>query len=229
MSDYSKTVNFAAKDTLLTGNTNKVVRGTEIDTEFNAIATAVATKADKTGGTFTGAVTFQNDVTFQDGKKAKFGTGSDLEIYHDGSNSYIKDTGTGILKYTSNLATSFGTILEIENTNSASTSGAFVQFNGAGVTSDAHVPSVGNLFDMLVVKSNQKVSATIGSTGSAYNAIKMYDNANTAGGSIMTGSGSPEGAVSATVGSLFMRTDGGTGTSLYVKESGTGNTGWVAK
>jgi len=41
--------------------------------------------------------------------------------------------------------------------------------------------------------------------------------------------GSPEGAVTASIGSLFTRTDGGAGTTLYVKESGTGNTGWVAK
>lgn len=43
------------------------------------------------------------------------------------------------------------------------------------------------------------------------------------------GAGTPEGAVSARVGSLYTRTDGGAGTTLYVKESGTGNTGWVAK
>ena len=43
------------------------------------------------------------------------------------------------------------------------------------------------------------------------------------------GSGSPEGAVTASVGSTYRRTDGGAGTSFYVKESGTGNTGWVAK
>lgn len=44
-----------------------------------------------------------------------------------------------------------------------------------------------------------------------------------------SGTGSPEGAVTAPVGSLFTRTDGGASTTLYVKESGTGNTGWVAK
>lgn len=43
------------------------------------------------------------------------------------------------------------------------------------------------------------------------------------------GAGSPEGVVYGLVGSLYSRTDGGTGTSLYVKETGTGNTGWVAK
>ncbi len=43
------------------------------------------------------------------------------------------------------------------------------------------------------------------------------------------GAGSPEGAVTAPVGSLYSRTDGGAGTSLYIKESGSGNTGWVGK
>jgi hypothetical protein len=45
----------------------------------------------------------------------------------------------------------------------------------------------------------------------------------------LTGTGTPEGAVTAPVGTLFLRTDGGAGTTLYVKESGTGNTGWAAK
>jgi len=43
------------------------------------------------------------------------------------------------------------------------------------------------------------------------------------------GTGTPEGVVTAAVGSLFTRVDGGTSTTLYVKETGTGNTGWVAK
>jgi hypothetical protein len=43
------------------------------------------------------------------------------------------------------------------------------------------------------------------------------------------GTGTPEGVVTATVGSLFSRTDGGATTTLYVKTSGTGNTGWTAK
>ena len=46
---------------------------------------------------------------------------------------------------------------------------------------------------------------------------------------ITAGSNSPEGVVTAAIGSLYLRTNGGAGTSLYVKESGTGNTGWVGK
>jgi hypothetical protein len=45
----------------------------------------------------------------------------------------------------------------------------------------------------------------------------------------LAGSGTPEGVISAPVGSTYRRTNGGAGTSFYVKESGTGNTGWVAK
>lgn len=46
MSDYTKSTNFASKDNLSSGNPAKIVKGTEIDTEFNNIATAIATKQD---------------------------------------------------------------------------------------------------------------------------------------------------------------------------------------
>ena len=36
-------------------------------------------------------------MSYPDNVKAKFGTGGDLEIYHDGTNSYIDDAGTGSL------------------------------------------------------------------------------------------------------------------------------------
>jgi hypothetical protein len=46
---------------------------------------------------------------------------------------------------------------------------------------------------------------------------------------ILTGTGTPESAVTAGIGSIYLRSDGGAGTSFYVKESGAGNTGWVGK
>lgn len=46
---------------------------------------------------------------------------------------------------------------------------------------------------------------------------------------VKRGAGTPEGSVTGVVGDIYQRTDGGAGTCLYVKESGTGNTGWVAK
>jgi hypothetical protein len=58
---------------------------------------------------------------------------------------------------------------------------------------------------------------------------QVYVGDSTSTPKLMQGTGSPEGVVTAVRGSQFMRTDGGAGTCLYVKESGTGNTGWVAK
>lgn len=49
-----------------------------------------------------------------------------------------------------------------------------------------------------------------------------------AGPVILAGAGSPEGVQTAVVGSLYLRSDGGASTTLYVKESGSGNTGWKA-
>jgi hypothetical protein len=54
MTDYTKATNFASKDSLSSGNALKIVKGTEIDTEFNSIQTAIATKADLASPTFTG-------------------------------------------------------------------------------------------------------------------------------------------------------------------------------
>jgi hypothetical protein len=57
MSNYTKLVDYAAKDALPSGSAGKIVSGTEINTEFAAIETAVNTKADKASPTFTGTVT----------------------------------------------------------------------------------------------------------------------------------------------------------------------------
>ena len=54
MSDYVKSTNFYAKDALVSGNPDKIIKGADIDTEFNNIATAVATKANLNSPTFTG-------------------------------------------------------------------------------------------------------------------------------------------------------------------------------
>ena len=57
MSNYSKLTNFATKDSLASGNPLKVIKGTEIDDEFEAIETSIGTKADLASPTFTGTPT----------------------------------------------------------------------------------------------------------------------------------------------------------------------------
>jgi hypothetical protein len=54
MSNYTKATNFASKDSLSTGNPAKVIKGTEIDAEYTAIASAISSKADSNSPTLTG-------------------------------------------------------------------------------------------------------------------------------------------------------------------------------
>lgn len=63
MSDYVQSTNFATKDSLSSGNPLKIVKGTEINTEFANIAIAVATKADLASPTFTGTPALPTGTT----------------------------------------------------------------------------------------------------------------------------------------------------------------------
>jgi hypothetical protein len=60
VSNYTKSTNFAAKDALNSGNAGKIIKGTEINTEYDNIASAVASKADTNNSTLTGTATAVN-------------------------------------------------------------------------------------------------------------------------------------------------------------------------
>ena len=92
MSNYTQSTNFTAKDSLPSGDAAKKVKGVDFDGEFGPIATAVATKVDKTGATMTG------NLDFGDNHRLRLGAGNDLQIWHDASHSYISDIGTGELR-----------------------------------------------------------------------------------------------------------------------------------
>ena len=75
---------------------NELAAALDDDPNFaTTVTNSIATKLPLAGGTLTG------DVSHGDNVKAKFGAGDDLSIYHDGSNSYIKETGTGYLTISS--------------------------------------------------------------------------------------------------------------------------------
>lgn len=119
------------------------------------------------------------------------------------------------------------------NTIAAGTSGNLPQY--AIYAADSSVNVSGNQTDGAVKSGNAQVSvggialpsfiASPSMFGYTY-ATRMY----VPGQAFVTGgTGSPEGVVTAGAGSIYMRADGGAGTSLYVKQTASGNTGWAAK
>ena len=96
---------------LATKNTGVTITGTASATSFSGSGIDVTghTETDTLNvsgvSTFTGDVSFGSTATFGDDDRLRFGAGNDLQIYHDGTNSYIEDTGTGriIIRGSSNV------------------------------------------------------------------------------------------------------------------------------
>jgi hypothetical protein len=108
-------------------------------------------------------------------------------------------TAGGLLTDNANLTYNSATALNIANTTSSTsaTTGSLTIGNGTAATN-------------------------VGIGGGNVTAGALITGAN-----LRSGTGSPEGVVTAPVGTVFERTDGSTGTTLYIKETGAGNTGWV--
>jgi len=97
---------------------NELAAAINDDANYNTtLTTALATKLPLAGGTMTG------DVLYNDNVKAKFGAGSDLEIFHQSSNgnSIIRETGSGILSLQSN-----GSEVSIYDTANGNNMGRFI-------------------------------------------------------------------------------------------------------
>lgn len=110
-------------------------------------------------------------------------------------------------------------------------------FNGATLTGSSFCEltrATNTTFKFTVRNTgvNQEWQITISGVTFTYTRIKMiateymFEGTNTGQ---FIGTGSPEGVVTASQGSIYHNRSGGSGTSVYFKENGTGNTGWAAK
>ena len=106
MSNYTKTTNFASKDNLASGNPLKIVKGAEIDTEFNNLAIAIATKKDTsaieavaTGGTgqssYTNGQLLIGNSTGGTLTKARLTAGTGVTILNGAGSITISSSGGG--------------------------------------------------------------------------------------------------------------------------------------
>jgi hypothetical protein len=197
MSDYTKATNFTSKDSLSTGNPLKIVKGTEIDTEFNNIQTAVATKADLASPTFSGSVTIVGgtitgitDLAVADGgtgASTASGARTNLSAASSGANSDITSItglttpltvaqgGTGAATLTANYVL-LGNGTSAPQTVAPSTSGNVLTSNGTTWTSSAG--STGTVTS--IATGNGLSGGTITSSGTltiaapSFNSIGSY-------------------------------------------------------
>ncbi len=150
------------------------------------------------------------------------------------SGVYLKDTEGAVLSvavYNGNgPGTRHGVSLEgAANTTLIGSTFSATRTNGYGinvVASRGSVVSIGTNFLGSYASSKTNAKGEFLAIGESAGTSRFRS---ATGPVISVGSGSPEGMLSAPVGSLYTRDDGGRGTTLYVKERGSGNTGWVSK
>jgi len=143
MTQYVKSTSFSSKDTLPVGNPLKIVKGTEIDTEFNNIAIAVATKADLLSPVFTGTPTAATAATST--VNTQLATTQyvsnkvlDLAAAKDGTGA----TGTWPISITGNAATAtLATLATTATTATTAANGGVTSVNGS--TGAVTVTSIG--------------------------------------------------------------------------------------
>jgi hypothetical protein len=147
------------------------------------------------------------------------GTGN-LTFQEIGVSGQATNDSTGTVAFLAGLQfgvfnTGGGTVTEARgiDINSDNTNAGVLKYTG--VTIQGHIYSSAGVNSWGLVITNGARAIAIGGQS---------------GPTISSGAGSPAGVLAAPVGSIYMRTDGSTSTTFYVKETGgTGNTGWVAK
>ena len=160
MSDYTKSTNFATKDNLSSGNPLKIVKGTEIDTEFNNIATAIATKADLVSPTFTGTPTLPSGTI----ATTQSSTDSSTKL---ATTAFVQAVASALFPvgaiYTATVSTNPATLLGF-GTWTAFGAGRTIIGNGGGFTAGA----TGGSADAIVVSHTHTATSTVTDTGHAH-------------------------------------------------------------
>ena len=195
--------------------------GTGLSSLGTGVATFLGTPSSAnlaaavTGETGTGALVFGTNPTFS----------------NTGGASSANFTNSAFQDLVTNLYNASGTVgakitVQFASNGGATATNNIVSYGSAMGAGLDNVIEMGNANGKVRVTTAGNISATTGNF-----IVAASGKGISFPGSLLwsTGSGSPESVVTAPVGSMYTRSDGGAGTTLYVKESGTGNTGWVAK
>ena len=151
---------------------------TEVDSNFTNLNTD---KLETAGGSMTG------NLSFGDNDKAIFGAGSDLQIYHDGTHSYVDDQGTGQLRlrgstqiqflsgandYMATMVNDGAVNLYYDNALKLATTSTGVDISGS-ITADGLISS-----QKLEFNASESALVTTGSTAKVYATNSTFDGIN---------------------------------------------------
>jgi len=163
------------------------------------------------GGTFSG------NVSFGDNDKAIFGAGSDLQIYHDGSNSYVSDSGTGAL----HLKSTGGGVKVVDNNDAVKFTVA-VGTGDVDVTGNITVAGTVDGVDIAALNTSALTTSTTfgGDVSGTYDAIVVANDSHTHAFDNLTSKTSGSGNYSTTG---YLEAGRGSGAVAMTVNDGGGN------
>jgi len=207
MSNYTKSTNFATKDALTSGNPLKIVKGTEINTEFDNIQTAIATKADLASPTFTGTPSLPTGTT---AVTQSFGNSSTLLATTNFVQAALPILYPVGMIFTSTVSTNPNTLMGF-GTWTAFGAGKVLIGNGGGFSAGA----TGGSADSIVVSHTHTATVT----------DPTHVHASSNGLAFLTSSGGTGGTIGGSGVSVSSANTAAASTGISVSNSTTGSSG----
>jgi len=211
VTDYTKSTNFATKDNLSSGNALKIVKGTEIDTEFNNIATAIATKADLASPTFTGSPVLPTGTTGVTQSSGNSSTALATTAFVQAAIALLYPVGSIYTNATS--STNPATLLGFGTWTAFGAGRVMVGFNASNALFDT-AEETGGSADAITVSHTHTATSTV--TDPTHNHSYTQPSP---GSYVQNINGTGQGAVAGTTGSAS------TGISVATSISTTGSSG----
>ena len=233
MSNYTQSTNFATKDALSSGDPLKIVKGTEINTEFVNISTAIATKADLASPTFTGSPVLPTGTTGVTQSAGNNSTALSTTAYTDAAITAVKSAlfPVGAI-YTAIVSTNPGTLLGFGTWSAFGAGRVMVGFDSGNALFDT-AEETGGSADAITVSHTHTATSTVTDAGHTHGlmgadntgssrGLSESQNRNVQGGDNTTNRGYK--TTAPTGGENFVETKT-TGVTVATTNSSTGSSG----
>jgi len=207
--DYTKATNFTSKDSLSTGNPLKIVKGTEIDTEFNSIQTAVATKADLNSPTFSGSPVLPTGTTGVTQSYGNSTTALATTAFVQAALAFVYPVGSIYTNAT--VSTNPGTLLGFGTWSAFGAGRVMVGFDSGNALFDS-AEETGGSADAIVVTHTHTATSTVTDSGHVHSVTTNAGSGTNVGFGANSAVGS-QNTASATTGITVATTNTNTGSS----------------